>query len=77
MAKVTPFEQYTVLDTLTQVLCGVRPPTLLPTKLAASCVYALQVVAGTNYFFKVQVAEAEWVWLRVFLSLFGDEPKLV
>ena len=41
------------------------------------CAYALQVVAGTNFFFKVQVAEAEWVWLRVFLSLFGDEPKLV
>ena len=36
MAKVTPFEQYTVLDTLTQVLYGVRPPTLLPTKLTAS-----------------------------------------
>ena len=40
-----------------------------------------QVVAGTNFFFKVQVsapsAAAEFVWLRVFESLFGDPPQLV
>ena len=36
-----------------------------------------QVVQGTNYFFKVQVADADFVQLRVHLSLFGDAPQLV
>ena len=45
--------------------------------LARTLARAFQVVAGTNYFFKVQVADAEFVQLRVFLSLFGDAPQLV
>ena len=41
-----------------------------------------QVEQGTSYFFKVlffkvQVAEAEFIQLRVFLSMFGDAPQLV
>ena len=52
-AKLTPFEQYVVVDVLTQV------------------------VQGTNYFLKVQVAGEEFVQLRVHVSLFGDEPQLV
>ena len=52
-AKVTPFEQYTVVEMLTQVS------------------------AGTNYFFKIQIADAEFIHLRVFASLFGDLPKVV
>lgn len=36
-----------------------------------------QVVAGTNYFFRVQIADAEFIHLRVFSSLFGDMPELV
>ena len=30
-----------------------------------------------SYLFKVQVAEAEFIQLRVFLSMFGDAPQLV
>ena len=37
----------------------------------------LQVEQGTSYFFKVQVADAEFIQLRVFPSLFGDAPQLV
>lgn len=44
-AKLTPFEQYVVVDVLTQV------------------------VQGTNYFLKVQVAGEEFVQLRVHRSL--------
>ena len=73
MAKLTPFEQFTVVETLTQVANTVHRSHPRP----ADQPHAHQVVAGTNYFFKVQVAEAEFVWLRVFVSLFGDEPKLV
>ena len=51
--KVTPFDQYKVVEMLTQV------------------------VAGTNYFFKIQIADAEFIQLRVFCSLFGDLPKIV
>ena len=36
-----------------------------------------QVEQGTSYFFKVQVVEAEFIQLRVFLSMFGDAPQLV
>ena len=53
LAKVTPFEQYQVVEMLTQV------------------------VAGTNYFFKIQIADSEFIQLRVFCSLFGDLPKIV
>ena len=39
-----------------------------------------QVVAGTNYFFKVRVSAEgsaeEFVHLRVFSSLFGADPEL-
>ena len=38
---------------------------------------AAQVVNGTNYFFKVKIAAFEFIHLRVHVSLFGDEPKLV
>ena len=53
MAKITPFEQYEVVEMLTQV------------------------VAGTNYFFKIRIAEGEFIQLRVFCSLFGDDPEIV
>ena len=46
---------------------------LARTRPAAAC----QVEQGTSYFFKVQVAEAEFIQLRVFLSMFGDAPQLV
>ena len=45
------------------------------------CDVLTQVVAGTNYFLKMQVnapaSPVEFVWLRVFESLFGDPPQLV
>ena len=37
----------------------------------------MQVVAGTNYFFKVRIAETEFIHIRVYVSLFGDLPQLV
>ena len=46
---------------------------LARTRPAAAC----QVEQGTSYFFKVQVVEAEFIQLRVFLSMFGDAPQLV
>ena len=54
---VPPWPQFTVVETMTQV------------------------VAGTNYFFKVKVNAPsdpdEFVQLRVFVSLFGSPPQLV
>ncbi|NWT27690.1 CYTB protein, partial [Cardinalis cardinalis] len=42
-------------------------------------VYKTQVVAGTIYFIKVQVSDAEYVHLKVFLSLPHENlgPSLV
>lgn len=53
MAKLTPFDEYTVVEMLTQV------------------------VAGQNYFFKVRIADDEFIQIRVHVSLFGDPPQLV
>ncbi len=45
--------------------------------LTTTTTVAAQVVNGTNYFFKVKIAAFEFIHLRVHVSLFGDEPKLV
>ena len=77
-AKLTPFEQYVVVDVLTQVArCTPRPACSQPASRVHPARCCLQVEQGTSYFFKVQVADAEFIQLRVFLSLFGDAPQLV
>ena len=35
------------------------------------------VIDAGYHFFKVQIAETEFIWLRVYVSLFGDLPQLV
>ena len=77
-ARLTPFEQYVVVDVLTQVArCTPRPACSQPASRVHPARCCLQVEQGTSYFFKVQVADAEFIQLRVFLSLFGDAPQLV
>ena len=78
LVKVTAFEQYVVVDMLTQVArCPPRPACSQPASRLHPARCCLQVEQGTSYFFKVQVADAEFIQLRVFLSLFGDAPQLV
>ena len=55
---------------------------LTPWPAYSVCEVLTQVVAGNNYFLKIRVSAAsttpaEFVWLRVFESLFGDPPQLV
>ena len=77
-AKLTPFDRFVVVDVLTQVA---RCVPLARTHRDPACSHpsccCLQVEQGTIYFFKVQIADTEFIQLRVFLSLFGDAPQLV
>ena len=73
-AKLVPFDRFVVVDVLTQVARCV--PACDPACSHPSC-RCLQVEQGTIYFFKVQIADTEFIQLRVFLSLFGDAPQLV
>ena len=75
-------EQYVVVDMLTHRWHDAHPTARLPARtLRPACSHparcCCQVEQGTSYFFKVQVAEAEFIQLRVFLSIFGDAPQLV